>query len=223
MRASRLVIASISFCFLASFAAHGAAQAKKPSTNPSKTVRNAVPKVLSGATVKPQPLGDGTYVGEIRAFAAELVPDGWTECDGRSLPVTNHARLFDVIGTRFGVDDAGRFRIPNLRGAFVRGWNHGRANTEDGPYDPDAKSGRVVPGGGPAYPGGDTDHVGTYQRDALASHHHTIVLGRHFGDKEHPSAQFGWGGDDGAREANTQVDTNAVGGSETRPGNVDLI
>jgi hypothetical protein len=132
--------------------------------------------------VAPTPLGDGTYVGEIRAFAAEQCPvsvvagslpkPGWVECDGTTYTVANHRALFDVIGTRFGVDDAGRFSVPDLRGAFIRGWNHGKKEgegTTGAVFDPQA-GGRSVPSGGPQYPPGKFDHVGTYQGDAVGPH-----------------------------------------------------
>src|ERR1700730_4270385 len=136
----------------------------------TKAPPKIVKGILSGATVKPAPLNDGTYVAEVRAFASEMSPDGWIECDGRSLIAANHVALVNVIGTRFGVDDAGKFRIPDLRGTFARGWNHSTAVNDGKPFTPDANV-RTVPGGGPAYTD-NNDHVGTFELDQMRSHNH---------------------------------------------------
>jgi hypothetical protein len=175
---------------------------------------------LAGATVKPIPQNDGTYVGEVRSFAAEMIPDGWIECDGRSLTIANHQSLLSVIGTRFGVQNAGMFNLPDLRGAFVRGWNHGKIG-DGGPYDPDAPTGRTIPPGGPAY-GDGTDHIGTYELDQVRSHNHP--LSQELGRIESWNAAYGPGprkAVGGPGESNL-YDGN-YGGSETRPSNVALV
>jgi len=126
----------------------------------------------------PNALGDGTYVGEIRSFASEVPPAGWRECDGSSLEITTHQQLFNVIGTRFGSTGPSSFEIPDFRGTFARGWNHGKnANNWSGTIplnDPDA-SGRSLPGGAPAYPDG-TDHVGTYEVGELQNPQGNFVV-----------------------------------------------
>ncbi|NDB79107.1 tail fiber protein, partial [archaeon] len=82
---------------------------------------------------------DGTYFwdvhqnfyvppGAIMAFAMTGNPDGWIYCDGSELDLLIYAGLYNAIGTTWGAltDGAGlvgttHFRVPDLRGAFLRG------------------------------------------------------------------------------------------------------
>ena len=58
------------------------------------------------------------YLGEIRAFAFGLVPDGWAACDGSMLQISEHCPLFSLLGTTFGGTGT-TFGIPDLRGRAV--------------------------------------------------------------------------------------------------------
>ena len=62
-------------------------------------------------------------VGTIQAFAYNKVPQGWMICDGAKLDPTVHHELFNAIGTTFGGDGKNYFRLPDLRGRFIRGWD----------------------------------------------------------------------------------------------------
>jgi phage-related tail fiber protein len=62
----------------------------------------------------------------IISFPMAIPPEGWLECDGASLSRETYADLFARIGVIYGSDDADNFNIPDLRGEFVRGWDHGR-------------------------------------------------------------------------------------------------
>lgn len=65
--------------------------------------------------------------GAVQAFAMQTVPSGWLECDGAAVSRTTYATLFAAIGTTFGAGDGTTtFNLPDLRGYFVRGWDHGR-------------------------------------------------------------------------------------------------
>ena len=49
-------------------------------------------------------------------------PSGWLFCNGTNVSRTAHARLFNVIGTAYGVgDDSTTFTVPDLRGRMVVG------------------------------------------------------------------------------------------------------
>lgn len=61
-------------------------------------------------------------IGTIQAFAFKHIPDGWMICDGRWLQVLDYPELFGAIGHTFGKVDDDSFKIPDLRGRFVRGW-----------------------------------------------------------------------------------------------------
>lgn len=79
--------------------------------------------------VTPFSLGEGYVgnpVGTIISFAGASVPDGYIECDGRALQGSSYPELSAAIGTLYGTGGAGTFRVPDLRGEFLRGWDHGR-------------------------------------------------------------------------------------------------
>src|SRR6476661_7201641 len=81
------------------------AQPKKQAAKAAATKGDPkVEKTLSSGRIPPIALGDGTLVGEIRAFATDQVPSGWIECDGRELPTSSpNSQLWSVIGNRFGM------------------------------------------------------------------------------------------------------------------------
>ena len=59
------------------------------------------------------------YLGEIRAFAFGIVPDGWAQCNGSLLSIADHGPLYSLLGTSFGGDGRTTFGIPDLRGRAV--------------------------------------------------------------------------------------------------------
>jgi microcystin-dependent protein len=56
------------------------------------------------------------YVGEIRLFAFQRIPDSWVACNGQSLPISSYDVLFSLIGTTYGGDGVSTFNVPDLRG-----------------------------------------------------------------------------------------------------------
>ena len=59
-------------------------------------------------------------------YQSNGIPDGYLECNGQLLSRTTYAALFNVIGTRYGNTSGSNFRVPDLRGEFVRGFDNGR-------------------------------------------------------------------------------------------------
>jgi microcystin-dependent protein len=66
------------------------------------------------------------YLGEIRAFAAWLIPRGYLPCDGRLLPISSNLALFSLLGTRYGGDGKATFGLPNLMGRVPIGQGAGQ-------------------------------------------------------------------------------------------------
>lgn len=64
--------------------------------------------------------------GTIVAFAGNTAPNTWFEADGSAKSRATYSNLFNAIGTTFGAANTSTFNIPDLRGEFVRGWDHGR-------------------------------------------------------------------------------------------------
>ncbi len=103
----------------------------------------------------------GEPVGTIMAFAGGAIPPGYLACDGALISRTTYADLFAAIGTAWGTTNATNFRVPDLRGKFMRGVSGGSG------FDPDAGS-RIA-----QYTGGNGGNaVGSYQLDAFQDHQH---------------------------------------------------
>lgn len=69
----------------------------------------------------------GAPTGAVTMFADDAAPTGWLECNGAAVSRTTYAALFAVIGTTWGTGDGSTtFNVPDLRGEFVRGWDHGK-------------------------------------------------------------------------------------------------
>src|SRR5215470_4320035 len=57
----------------------------------------------------------GPFVGEIRMFAGNFAPAGWSFCNGALLPIDQNPTLFQLIGTTYGGDGQTTFALPNLQ------------------------------------------------------------------------------------------------------------
>lgn len=65
--------------------------------------------------------------GVVAHFAMNTAPSGWLKANGALVSRTTYAALFAVIGTTFGAGDGSTtFKIPDLRGEFLRGLDDGR-------------------------------------------------------------------------------------------------
>ena len=159
-------------------------------------------------------LGYLVPAGFVMAFAHETIPNGWLECNGAAISRTTYADLFSAISTHYGTGDgSSTFNIPDLRGQFIRGWDHGAGN------DPDAAS-RTNRGDGTV-----GDNVGTKQASQNKSHTHDFKASNRAGDEDAWSnTNKGFIGDnDGS--AFTQSGTDKIfteGGNETRPKNIQM-
>lgn len=72
-------------------------------------------------------LGVVTPPGMVAHFATIAPPAGWLKCDGATLSRIEYPALFAAVGEVFGAGDGSTtFRVPDLRGEFVRGWDDGR-------------------------------------------------------------------------------------------------
>lgn len=151
--------------------------------------------------------GIETPTGAIVSWPSETPPNGWLECNGAAISRTIYSRLFALIGDDYGIGDGSTtFNLPDLRGRFVRGWDHGAAR------DPDRAS-RTNRGDGTA-----GDNVGTLQADQYRSHTHPLIHDP-TNIQNTPSGVTGFYAfglpDTGA--------TGASGGNETRPVNINLM
>jgi len=143
---------------------------------------------------------NGMPIGTVVAFAgpAVLKPDGWVICDGSDIPLDNNKfkELHKVIGNYYGGTPGVSFKLPNLKGMFVRGLNN-----EAGGIDANRK-------------------LGTTQSEDMKAHKHTIS-GLWLRAKTDRPMGLSTGGDSGAG-ASVKVNVGATGGTETRPANVAM-
>lgn len=67
------------------------------------------------------------FTGAVCFFAVSTVPTGWLECNGATISREVYANLFSVIGVVWGAGDGSTtFKLPDLRGEFLRAWDNGR-------------------------------------------------------------------------------------------------
>ena len=151
--------------------------------------------------------------GSVMPFAGDIAPAGWKLCNGESLTQAAYPSLYAVIGKRFGQGDSATltFRVPDLRGRFIRGRNNGAAGVTvddvDRDRDPDAAA-RIA-----MNPGGATgDAVGSLQYDELKSHTHTERSMR-YGGTGTDNGGYNW------PNGVYSLESGATGGNETRPVN----
>ena len=91
----------------------------KPSPDPIPTPEPPQPQ----PEPEPEPLDPRSLlpVGSVVAYAGRVVPEGWLPCDGASLRVDDYPDLYAQLGDIHGEAPAGRFRVPDLTGVFVKG------------------------------------------------------------------------------------------------------
>lgn len=66
-------------------------------------------------------------VGKVSFVPMTTPPTGHLECNGAAISRATYATLFAKIGTTWGAGDgSSTFNIPDLRGEFIRGWDHGK-------------------------------------------------------------------------------------------------
>lgn len=172
--------------------------------------------------------------GVIYIWPNETAPVGTLECAGQSLLIASYPALYAILGTRYGGNGVSTFNLPDLRGEFLRGWDHGRG------LDPNAGS-RTNSGGGII-----GDHVGTNElgcagpisisggtitidnpqvRTTNTGTFHTI------GDGPYDGGDGGSGGTDFVKTIRVGLVDELIGtlafsgssGAETRPVNINMM
>lgn len=150
----------------------------------------------------------GTAVpsGIIVPFAGTTVPTFWRECNGDAISRTTFAALFAAVGETYGPGDGSTtFNVPDLRGEFMRGWDHGRG----------IDSGRVM---GSAQAEEFKNHQHEFGGDSgIQSQGGYTSLGSIVYDSGY-STNPGNG-----TRIRTKNDSSNFGGTETRPRNIAIM
>jgi len=143
----------------------------------------------------------GIPTGTIMYTAVAAVPAGYLALNGQSLSKSTYAALYAVLGGTYGQTDT-TFKLPDIRGEFVRGWDNGRG----------VDTGRAI---------------GSAQSESFAAHSHPYVdtyFKEHWGQDGQFNGAYGsnGGADNDNYDSNYQRTTSSTGGSETRPRNIAL-
>lgn len=88
-------------------------------TNAVWVLTNPAPASLGPANTIPT----GVIMPQVPSLA---VPTGWLECNGQLVSRTTYSALYTAISTTYGPGDGSTtFGIPDYRGLFLRGYDHG--------------------------------------------------------------------------------------------------
>jgi microcystin-dependent protein len=158
--------------------------------------------------------------GYVFPWFTEDVPSGHLELNGAAVARDGaNTALFALWGTRYGAGNGTTtFNLPDMRGEFLRGWDHGRG------ADPNAAA-RTDAGGGAT-----GDHVGTKQADELELHGHPFRASTTTGGSNTNGGFMVDSDDDanypehtGTPSATMGEQIGGEGGSETRPRNIAVM
>jgi microcystin-dependent protein len=143
---------------------------------------------------------DATPIGTVSWFAASAAPTSYLECSGGIVAISDYTDLWYVIGTKYntGGEGAGNFRLPDLRGEFIRGWDHGR----------NINAGRVF---------------GSSEADELKTHTHKVSGTVGTNSLATAPIVVKMESYESTELISTYDSAISTGGSETRPRNVALL
>lgn len=80
--------------------------------------------------------------GMIMPYAGAAIPSGWLECNGAEVDISAYPKLSAALGSTwntaknpltgatYAAPAAGKFRVPDMRGAFLRGSSSGVNNAQ---------------------------------------------------------------------------------------------
>ena len=115
------------------------------------------------------------YGGDIFQLRANEQKLGWYVCDGRRIPVDTFPVYAQVVGSTYGVSNAGdSVYLPDFRCLFLRGVDGGMTgprSASDSLADPDANIRFAM---NPNGTGNSQNQVGSVQDDAFQGHWHNL-------------------------------------------------
>jgi microcystin-dependent protein len=72
------------------------------------------------------------FIGEIRLFAGNFAPSGWSFCNGAVMAISQNETLFNLIGNTYGGDGQNTFALPDLRSRVPVHQGNGFVLTQNG-------------------------------------------------------------------------------------------
>lgn len=70
------------------------------------------------------------FLGEIKMFAGNYAPRGFSLANGQLLPISQYTALFSLYGTYYGGDGKTTFALPNFQGRAPMQWGQGPGLTD---------------------------------------------------------------------------------------------
>jgi microcystin-dependent protein len=70
------------------------------------------------------------FMAEIRVFSFTFAPNGWAQCNGQLMPISQNSALFSLLGTSYGGDGRTTFALPGLQGQLPMCWGQGPGLTQ---------------------------------------------------------------------------------------------
>ncbi|WP_060489149.1 phage tail protein [Pseudomonas sp. NBRC 111121] len=164
---------------------------------------------------------DESMAAMVTHFDMEVPPLGFLRANGASVSRTTFARLFRKIGTRHGSESPTTFKLPEVRGEVIRGWDDGRG------IDP----GRVL---GSWQDSQNLLHDHAVEIQPGGEHDHEIEVPRDLGQRQDDIANDAFLGDEVEEGMQTIRTTRAPnhthgatisssGGNEARPRNIAFL
>jgi len=160
--------------------------------------------------------------GAIMPFAMNSAPAGWLAANGTEYAKTGtYAALFEAISTTYGETNGSggagtsHFRVPDLRGYFVRGVGVAGQNGTNSDGTASGTFGTKQADELKAHTHGVTDPGHTHGTDPYA----TNQAGSQIGYTSPLTSRFG----DDTGSSTTGISIQSTGGTETRPKNIAML
>tara|TARA_R100000353_G_scaffold14156_1_gene14042 strand:- start:3 stop:1133 length:1131 start_codon:yes stop_codon:yes gene_type:complete len=166
---------------------------------------------------------NGVPSGAVFCVAVATVPTGYLECNGAAVSRSTYAALFAFIGITYGSGNgSSTFNLPDLRGEFVRGYDHGRGVDSGREINDPQGSANLSHGHSVSASVSDPGHVHTTSVDnkrlfTNPGPHH-IPYG---GAGGYPGTN--WSMSTATTGVSVSISQNNAGGSEARPRNVSMM
>ncbi|MDP1557431.1 MAG: tail fiber protein [Nitrosomonas sp.] len=103
-------------------------------TKTQSFVSFAAAMTLFAAVPNSATAGAEPFIGEISYVAFNFAPQGWAECNGQLLPISQYSAVFALLGTTYGGNGQTTFGLPDMRGRAPvhQGQSPGGSNFEMG-------------------------------------------------------------------------------------------
>lgn len=145
--------------------------------------------------------------GTISPFATPTPPSGWLLCNGQEVLISQYQPLYNIITDTYNGASvtSGYFKVPDLRGRFIRGTGSDGSNGMNG---------------------SSLGFLGEKQSHALRSHTHPTYTVHDYTTQSTRGGDYRWSWNQGSRITGSSTscsDHDGRSSTETRPYCISLI